>query len=105
MRQMLPWAALGLALVLGATPAGAQDRGKEGKGGGAHFVMKASASDLAEINLSQLAAKRATMPEVQRFAQQMVTDHTKTLTELTTLANTKGLRLAATMDAKAQSMA
>ncbi len=51
----------------------------------ADFVSEAAASDMFEIQSSQLAAAR-TQGDVQSFANQMVTDHTKTTSELQGLA-------------------
>jgi putative membrane protein len=95
MRKVLT-CGLGLA-VLGLTAA----RGDESaKGGDQHFVHKASAAGLAEVNLGALAAKRASDPEVRKFAERMVRDHTKANKELIALANKKGLKVAEGMDAK-----
>lgn len=48
------------------------------------FVAEAATSDMFEIRSSKLAASRST-GDVQTFANQMVTDHTKTTSELTGL--------------------
>jgi putative membrane protein len=50
----------------------------------ADFVAEAATSDMFEIRSSKLAASRST-GDVQTFANQMVTDHTKTTSELTGL--------------------
>jgi putative membrane protein len=49
------------------------------------FVAEAAASDAFEIQSSQLAASR-TIGDVQAFANKMVSDHTKTTSELKGLA-------------------
>ena len=49
------------------------------------FVTEAAASDMFEIESSKLAATK-TQDEVRTFANQMVTDHTKTTNELKPLA-------------------
>jgi len=69
------------------------------------FVKTVSAMDLAEINLGNLAARRASGPEVKRFAQQMVTDHTRTSQALLAIANQKSILAARTMDRKHQDLA
>jgi len=51
----------------------------------ADFVTEAAASDMFEIESSKLAASK-TDGDVRTFANQMVTDHTKTTSELTPLA-------------------
>ena len=52
------------------------------------------ADGLAEVQLGQMAAERATNPEVQRFGQRMVTDHTKANQELMALAQFKNISIA-----------
>jgi putative membrane protein len=52
------------------------------------FVKEAASSDMFEIQSSQLAAQRATDEKVKTFAQQMITDHQKTSTELKGMAQT-----------------
>jgi len=64
------------------------------------FVMKAAASGLAEVNLSTEALTRASNASVRKFAQKMVDDHMKANKELIDLANKKGWKVAAKMDAK-----
>jgi putative membrane protein len=51
----------------------------------ADFVNEAATSDMFEIQSSKLAAER-TQGDVQTFAQQMISDHTKTTGELKGLA-------------------
>lgn len=68
------------------------------------FVMKASAAGLAEVNLSELAARLGNNPAVKEFAQRMIVDHGKANKELLALANTKGFTPAKKMDAKHQEM-
>ncbi len=46
------------------------------------FVKEAAISDMFEIESSKLAAQRATDEATKNFANQMVTDHTKTSTQL-----------------------
>ncbi len=46
------------------------------------FVKEAAISDMFEIESSKLAAQKATDEATKNFANQMVTDHTKTSTEL-----------------------
>ncbi len=52
----------------------------------ADFWNKAAEGGMAEVELSKLAATKATNPDVKKFAQKMVTDHTKANGELKTLA-------------------
>ena len=66
------------------------------------FATKAARGGLAEVQLGQLAAEKATDPDVKSFAQRMVTDHTKANDELQQLASSKGWTLPSTLDAKAR---
>jgi putative membrane protein len=69
----------------------------------ADFVNEAATSDMFEIQSSKLAAGRTT-GDVQAFANQMVTDHTKTTGELTGLAQTAKLSLPTQMTSAQQKM-
>ena len=50
------------------------------------FAMKAASGGLAEVQAAQLAAQRATSPQLKQFAQRMITDHTAANTELQQIA-------------------
>jgi putative membrane protein len=67
-----------------------------------NFVTVAAASGMAEVQLGQLAQQRATNPEVQKFGQHMVTDHTKANQQLMQIAKTQGYALPQQLDAKHQ---
>jgi len=71
------------------------------------FVQMAAQANLAEINLGNLALKKAASPEVKEFAQKMIQDHTMANKKLLDLANKLNLALAAatTMDPKHQMLA
>ncbi len=98
-----------LAIVCSLSLAQGSRSEDKSKGGAAderfsdqHFVTKASASDLAEINLGRLAAQRGSSSEVKQFGQKMVQDHTKASTELLKIADSKNLTPAQQMDQKHQ---
>jgi putative membrane protein len=76
----------------------ADDEKKEG--GDKHFMKKASAAGLAEVNLSNLAVRRASDPAVREFAQRMIDNHMRLNQELLNLANKQQLTAARTMDDK-----
>ena len=59
------------------------------------FPILAASSDMFELLSSQEAQKRGTHAEVKAFAQQMITDHTKTSAELKTIAGGKNILLPA----------
>ena len=50
------------------------------------FILKASELNLAEIELGELAATKATAPSVRNFAELMVTEHQAAYDELESIA-------------------
>ncbi|HYI86076.1 MAG TPA: DUF4142 domain-containing protein [Burkholderiales bacterium] len=56
----------------------------------AHQIAQA---DLAEVQAGKLGVSKASSPEVKKFAQSMVDDHGKHLSELRSMAKTKGMQL------------
>ncbi|HEX8223592.1 MAG TPA: DUF4142 domain-containing protein [Allosphingosinicella sp.] len=54
------------------------------------YVQMAAASDLYEIQSSQLATSRAQSPEVRAFAQMLIEHHTMTTQQLTAAASAAG---------------
>lgn len=59
------------------------------------YVMKAGAGDLFERQSSALVAKSTTNPKLKTFAQEMVTDHTKSTAAVKAAAMKAGLHPAA----------
>lgn len=59
----------------------------------ANFMKQAAENGHAEVETSKMALQKASHPEVKKFAQQMVDDHTKANEELMALAKTKGVEL------------
>ena len=57
--------------------------------GPADFVEEAAQGGMAEVELGKLASTKAKDPEVKKFGQMMVADHTKANSELKTLAQSK----------------
>lgn len=57
----------------------------------ASFLKQAAQNGHAEVEGSKLATTKATTEPVKRFAQKMVDDHTRTNSELATLAASKGV--------------
>jgi putative membrane protein len=51
------------------------------------FVTEAAASDMFEIESSKLAVERSQDPATKTFAQQMISDHTRTSEELKALVS------------------
>src|SRR6478672_8230657 len=64
------------------------------------FVTQAAKGGLAEVQLGQLAADKASSDEVKKFGQRMVTDHSKANDELKSLAQSKNVTLPTDLDPK-----
>lgn len=69
------------------------------------FVTKAAEGGIAEVNLSTIAAQKATNPDVKSFANRMVNDHGKANDELKQLATNKGVTLPTVTDKEHQDLA
>jgi putative membrane protein len=58
------------------------------------FLRKAGEGGLAEVQLGQLAAQKASSQEVKDFGQKMVTDHTQLNNEMALIAQSMGVKVA-----------
>jgi putative membrane protein len=74
------------------------------KSADAKFAMKAAQGGLAEVQLGQLAAQKASNPDVKAFGQMMVDDHTKANDQLKSVAGQENITLPATLDGKDQAL-
>jgi len=83
------------------TPREKADRTTTAKAGAGDqtFVTAAAKGGLAEVQLGQLAADKASSDEVKKFGQRMVTDHGKANDELKSLAQQKNITLPTDVDA------
>jgi len=68
--------------------------------GDVNFIYDAAKGGMAEVQLGQLAADKASSEDVKKFGQRMVSDHSKANDELKTLAQSKGITLPSDVDAK-----
>jgi len=59
------------------------------------FIIKAAEGGMHEVEVSKLAASKASDPAVKSFANMLVDDHTKANDELKQLASSKGVELPA----------
>jgi putative membrane protein len=90
--------ALGLTLALGTGALG-QNNGTGATGQSQlsapdrQFMSKAAQGGLAEVQLGQLAAQKASNDAVKQFGQRMVQDHSKGNDELKALADREGVSL------------
>lgn len=69
------------------------------------FVTNAAIADMYEIESSRLALKQAQSPELKKFAQRMIDDHTKMAAQMKTAAGSaQGVTLPTAMDERRQGM-
>jgi putative membrane protein len=57
------------------------------------FVQRAVEKNVTEVELGRMAQERASDPQVRKFAQQMVEDHTKSLEELRQIAQRRNIQV------------
>lgn len=69
------------------------------------IVMDMARANMAEIEAGKIAVNKAQSPEVKAYAQRMIDDHTRALSDVTNLAQTKGVTLPTELDAKHKAMA
>lgn len=69
------------------------------------FAQRAAAAGLAEIELSELAEKKASSAAVKKYAQMLVKDHTAADAELKKLADKEKIKLPAKLTPEAQAVA
>ena len=71
-------------------PKAPSDKGDDVATGGATGLMNAAAAgNMAEVELGKLAVEKAENPEVKKFGQKMIDDHSKALEELKKVAELK----------------
>ncbi|MDQ2772506.1 MAG: DUF4142 domain-containing protein [Bacteroidota bacterium] len=76
------------------------DMGKVEKTGmeyDSEFLAKAASGGMLEVELGKAVAARAVTPEAKKFAEQMVSDHSKANAELKDLAAKKNITIPATL--------
>jgi putative membrane protein len=64
------------------------------------FVENAAQGGMAEVELGQLAAEKASSDDVKKFGQRMVDDHSKANDQLKQLASSKGIDVPSELNAK-----
>ncbi|WP_158045310.1 DUF4142 domain-containing protein [Skermanella pratensis] len=80
--------AMGVSLAHGQTPV--TTRADSPPISDPKFVEQATAAGLAEVEVSKIAAQKATSPDVKAFAQEMVRDHETANAELKKIAEASG---------------
>ena len=91
------------ALLFSALPASAQSTMLTGADKKA--IMDMGMANMAEVAAGKMAVAKAQSPDVKAFGQQMIDDHSKALTDVQALAQTKGVTLPTELDAKHKAMA
>ena len=82
-------------------PTGAESKAASGVAAADQaFVKEAAIGGMAEVDLGQLAASKASNPDVKQFGQRMVDDHGKANDELKSWASQKSVNLPTELDAK-----
>jgi len=84
-----------------AGPAGAA----AAKGSDLKFATMVTQSDLAEIQVGNLALQKSNSDQVKKIAQRLVDDHTKSSQALKQIAASKGMTLPAETDPKHKALA
>ena len=85
---------------------GSQASGATASGAGASTLSRAdrkmitdmAMANLSEIEVSRMAQRKSQSEQVKNFAQQMIDDHTKALSEVQQLAQAKGVALPTELD-------
>ncbi|HLH16604.1 MAG TPA: DUF4142 domain-containing protein [Bryobacteraceae bacterium] len=80
-----------LALTAGTFVAGAA-----GKGPGKKTLRALAETDVAQVDAGRIAQKKSANPVIQKFAQQMVQDHTQMLSSTRFMAQQHGVTLPTT---------
>jgi putative membrane protein len=91
-------------LLLGLLGAARSVHAQEAKidKGDRRALARLAQSDMAEIQTGKLAAEKASNPDVKKYAQHMVDEHTQMLEEGRKLAQSKGVKPPASTDKKHQ---
>jgi putative membrane protein len=85
----------------GATAAGGMKMSKTDS----KAIMDMAMVNMAEVEMGKMAQSKSQNAEVKTFAQQMIDDHTKGLSEVQAVAQAKGVTLPTELDAKHKAMA
>ncbi len=69
------------------------------------FAMMVAQTDLAELQVSNMALQKSNSDQVKKVAQKLIDDHTKTTDSLKQIASTKGMTLPTETDPKHKALA
>ena len=90
----------GMSGAAGATASGSALTSADKKA-----IMDMGMANMAEVEAGKMAVSKAQSADVKAFAQQMIDDHSKALTDVQALASAKGVTLPTELDAKHKAMA
>ena len=91
-----------LTFAFAATSGFAQGTARKQAVNDSLFTAAAADSGAAEVALSELGVQKATDPELKKFSQEMVQEHTKLNQELLGLAGQKRIAVPRVVDSRAQ---
>ena len=89
MKSLFP--AISLMALMAAAPAVAADSSMK-HSGDAGFIQQVAQDGKAEVDLAQLAQRKAQSPEVKALAQRLATDHMKSNQQLLQVAQKEGVQ-------------
>jgi len=92
----------GMAPNSHAAASGGAESGHAVSNGDRRFVEKAALGGQYEVDMGNAAQQKASNDEVKRFAERMVTDHTKADDQLKQAADSQGILAPAKLDEKHQ---
>ncbi len=69
------------------------------------FAMMVAQTDMAELQVSNMALQKSNSDDVKKLAQKLIDDHTKTTDSMKEIASKKGLTLPTETDAKHKALA
>ena len=98
-KHVIFWTVVVLIAVMPAL-AGAAEKEKSEKKLHPDFMKKAAQANVFEVKAGEVAAKRASDPQVKEFATRMVNDHTKVNDELRSIAEKENVQLPTEMNKK-----
>jgi putative membrane protein len=95
MRRYTLFAAAACVALLGMAALARADEKPQRATSDLDFINEAATGGMAEVKFGQLAMERAASPEVRKFGEKMVHDHTLANKQLASLIKQKGLAMPA----------
>ena len=99
--KLIPGCVLAAAVALTINTSGyAAEKSMDGK----EFAKKAAQGGMTEVKLGEMAKDKAESPDVKKFGEMMVEDHSKANEQLKKIAADKGIELPTELDKEHQAM-